>query len=214
MVADCRVCGYIVNTLWCDVIKTRQGMKVLCFLFIFYAAPFGKRQRVISRELKDRLQIGKGKNIMTIEETVTKYSPMLYRICVVMLGNETDAQDAVQDTICRYLERTKEFQDQEHEKAWLIRVARNRCIDMRRFHIRHPQVELSEVTASYENPEYSEVLTQLVSLPMPVKAVVYLYYIEGYKIKEVSEILGVSVNAVKKRLQRGRKLLRLQLGED
>ncbi len=191
-------------------------MTVPCSFYIYKmrAAPFRKLQRVISRELKNSLQIGKGENVMTIEEAVIKYSPMLYRICVVMLGNETDAQDAVQDTICKYLEHTKKFRDQEHEKAWLIRVARNRCIDMQRFRLRHPQIELSEITASYENPEYSEVLTQLVALPVPVKTAVYLYYIEGYKTKEVSDILGISVNAVKKRLQRGRKLLRLRLEGD
>ncbi|MDE5939169.1 MAG: RNA polymerase sigma factor [Lachnospiraceae bacterium] len=151
---------------------------------------------------------------MTVEETVRKYSPMLYRICVVMLGNEADAQDAVQDTICKYLECRKEFRDGEHEKAWLIKVAQNRCRDMRRFQIRHPQAALEEVTASYENPEYSQMLEELVSLPLPVKAAVYLHYIEGYKAAEVSEILGISVNAVKKRLQRGRKLLRLRLEEE
>lgn len=145
---------------------------------------------------------------------MTTYSPMLYRICVVMLGNEADAQDAVQDTICRYLERRKEFRDGEHEKAWLIRVAQNRCRDMRRFQMRHPKVSLEEVTASYEDPEYSQVLVELISLPLPVKEAVYLYYIEGYKTTEVSEILGISVNAVKKRLQRGRKLLRLRLEEE
>ncbi len=151
---------------------------------------------------------------MTTEEAVTKYSPMLYRICVVMLGNEADAQDAVQDTICKYLECRKEFRDGEHEKAWLIKVAQNRCRDMRRFQMRHPQVTLDEINASYENPEYSQVLAELVSLPLPVKAAVYLYYIEGYKTAEVSEILGISFNAVKKRLQRGRKLLRLRLEEE
>lgn len=150
---------------------------------------------------------------MTIEEMVTTYSPMLYRICVVMLGNEADAQDAVQDTLCRYLECRKKFRDREHEKAWLIKVAQNRCRDMRRFQVRHPKVSLDEVTASYENPEYGHVLAELVSLPLPVKAAVHLYYIEGYKTTEVSEILGISVNAVKKRLQRGRKLLRLRLEE-
>lgn len=151
---------------------------------------------------------------MTTEEVVTTYSPMLYRICVVMLGNEADAQDAVQDTICRYLERRKEFRDREHEKAWLIKVAQNRCRDMRRFQMRHPKVSLEEITASYEDPEYSQVLVELISLPLPVKEAVYLYYIEGYKTTEVSEILGISVNAVKKRLQRGRKLLRLRLEEE
>lgn len=151
---------------------------------------------------------------MTIEEVVTKYSPMLYRICVVMLGNEADAQDAVQDTICRYLECRKEFRDGEHEKAWLIKVAQNRCRDMRRFQMRHPQVAIDEITASYENPEYSQALAELAALPLSVKAAVYLHYIEGYKTAEVSEILGISVNAVKKRLQRGRKLLRLRLEEE
>lgn len=145
---------------------------------------------------------------------MTTYSPMLYRICVVMLGNEADAQDAVQDTICRYLERRKEFRDGEHEKAWLIKVAQNRCRDMRRFQMRHPKISLEEVTASYEDPEYSQVLVELISLPLPVKEAVYLYYIEGYKTTEVSEILGISVNAVKKRLQRGRKLLRLRLEQE
>lgn len=122
---------------------------------------------------------------MTIEEVVTKYSPMLYRICVVMLGNEADAQDAVQDTICRYLECRKEFRDGEHEKAWLIKVAQNRCRDMRRFQMRHPQVAIDEITASYENPEYSQVLAELAALPLSVKAAVYLHYIEGYKTAEI-----------------------------
>lgn len=151
---------------------------------------------------------------MTVEEMVTAYSPMLYRICVVMLGNEADAQDAVQDTICKYLECKKEFRDREHEKAWLIKVAQNRCRDMRRFQIRHPQAELEGITASYENPEYSHVLEELVNLPFPIKSAVYLHYIEGYKVGEVSDMLGISVNAVKKRLQRGRKQLRLRLEEE
>lgn len=150
---------------------------------------------------------------MTIEEIVKEYSPMLYRICVVMLGNEADAQDAVQDTICKYLECTKKFRDKEHEKAWLIKVAQNRCRDMRRFYLRHPQVDLEEIGAGYEDPEYSDVLAELIRLPLAVKAAVYLYYIEGYKTTEVSGILGISVNAVKKRLQRGREMLRLRLEE-
>lgn len=148
---------------------------------------------------------------MTIEKMVLTYSDMLYRICVVMLGNDADAQDAVQDTFCRYLERPAKFADKEHEKAWLIRVATNRCRDMLRFRLRHPKVDLEEITAGYEDPEYSEVLSELMKLPLPVKSAVYLYYIEGYKTAEVAELLKISTNAVKKRLQRGRKMLRLTL---
>lgn len=148
---------------------------------------------------------------MTIEEIVHSYSNMLYRICVVMLGNEADAQDAVQDTFCRYLEHNKEFTDKEHEKAWLITVATNRCRDMQRLRLRHPKVDLEKITASYEAPDYNEVLTELIKLPPSIKSAVYLHYIEGYKLTEVSEIMGISSNAVKKRLQRGRKMLKLRL---
>ena len=149
-----------------------------------------------------------------LEAAVRKHSEMLYRICIVILGSEQDTQDAIQETFCKYLEKKPKFVDGEHEKAWLIKVAQNRCRDMRRFQMRHPQVAIDEITASYENPEYSQVLAELVALPLPVKAAVYLHYIEGYKTAEVSEILGISVNAVKKRLQRGRKLLRLRLEEE
>ncbi|MBO5473696.1 MAG: RNA polymerase sigma factor [Lachnospiraceae bacterium] len=148
---------------------------------------------------------------MTIEEIVLTHSDMLYRICMVMLGNEADAQDAVQDTFCRYLEQNKRFADKEHEKAWLIRVATNRCRDMQRLRLRHPKVELEKITASYEAPDYNEVIAELIKLPPSIKSAVYLHYIEGYKLTEVSEMLGISSNAVKKRLQRGRKMLKLRL---
>ena len=75
-----------------------------------------------------------------IRQAVTKYSDMLYRICIVILCNEQDVQDAIQDTFCRYLEKAPDFHDEEHEKAWLIRVATNICRDMVRFRLRHPKV--------------------------------------------------------------------------
>ena len=64
---------------------------------------------------------------MQIEEIVLRYSNMLYKICIVMLCNEQDAKDAIQDTFCRYLEKRPDFANDEHEKAWLIRVATNIC---------------------------------------------------------------------------------------
>ena len=62
---------------------------------------------------------------MTVEEIVESYGDMLYRICVVILCNEQDAQDAVQETFCRYMEHSAKFHSKEHEKAWLIKVATN-----------------------------------------------------------------------------------------
>lgn len=148
---------------------------------------------------------------MTVEEVVMEYGDMLYRICIVMLCHEQDAQDAVQDTFCRYMEHAGEFRDREHEKAWLIKVATNRCRDMHRGRMRHPSVQLEDVGQYCEFPEQSEVLAELMNLPDKLKTVVYLHYIEGYKTAEIAQMLGITLNAVKKRLQRGRECLRLSL---
>ena len=150
---------------------------------------------------------------MTVEELVTEYSNMLFKICLVMVGNEWDAQDVIQDVFCRYIERTPAFCDKEHEKAWLIKVTINRCRDVHRLTLRHPQTSLEEVSAYCELPEQSEVLTALVQLPESLKSVVYLHYIEGYKLTEITKLLGISLSAVKKRLQRGRDMLKLTLSD-
>lgn len=149
---------------------------------------------------------------MKVEEVVREYGDMLFRVCMVLLCNEQDAQDAVQDTFCRYMERAPGFQDGEHEKAWLIRVATNRCLDMYRHRSRHPSVRWEDVNKYCEFPEQSEVLAELMNLPDTLKSVIYLHYMEGYKVEEIARMLGISPNAVKKRMQRGRERLKLSLG--
>ncbi|MBD5464560.1 MAG: RNA polymerase sigma factor [Lachnospiraceae bacterium] len=134
---------------------------------------------------------------------------MLFKICLVILGNEQDVQDAIQETFLRYLKSMPEFQSEEHEKAWLIRVAVNVSKDMRRFQLRHPKVSIEQLEDYYESPQDGEILEELLELPYKLKVVIYLHYIEGYRIKEVASILNISQDAVKKRLQRGREELRL-----
>lgn len=144
-----------------------------------------------------------------IRETVMKYSDMLYKICIVILCNEQDVQDAVQDTFCRYLEKKPEFCDEEHEKAWLIRVATNICRDMIRFKVRHPKVCIDELENTLAAPEDRETLKEFLRLPVKQKTVIYLHYVEGYRIKEIANIMGITEGAVKMRLKRGREEVRL-----
>jgi len=148
-----------------------------------------------------------------VREAIVKYSDMLYKICIVILCHEQDAQDAVQDTFCRYLEKRPDFCDEEHEKAWFIRVAVNICRDMIRFRIRHPKVSIEEVEHILVTPEHKETLKELMDLPVKQKTIIYLYYVEGYHIKEIASILKITEGAVKMRLQRGREQLRLSWKE-
>nr|WP_289767641.1 sigma-70 family RNA polymerase sigma factor [uncultured Acetatifactor sp.] len=144
-----------------------------------------------------------------LREAVMKYSDMLYRICIVMLCNEQDVQDAIQDTFCRYLEKRPDFRDEEHRKAWLIRVATNICRDMMRFRIRHPKVSIDGLEDKIVILEQKETLRELLELPVKQKTVIYLYYVEGYHIREIADILGITEGAVKMRLRRGKEQMRL-----
>ena len=128
-----------------------------------------------------------------------------------MLRNAQDAEDAVQEVFCRYLEKHKTFSSPGHEKAWLLTVANHICKDMLRFRSRHPQIDIDDMDIGYLPAESSAVIQELMQLPVSIRAVIYLHYIEGYKIREISKILKVSEQAVKKRLQRGREQLRIRL---
>ena len=142
-----------------------------------------------------------------IEIVVHTYANTLYRLCLFMLGNESDAEDVVQETFIKYLKETTEFKDAEHEKAWLITVASNRCRDMLRFRKRHPQISLDFLQELSVNSSDSGILEAMVSLPEKFRIVLFLYYVEEYRIGDIAKIIGKTDSAVKMRLQKGRKIL-------
>ena len=139
---------------------------------------------------------------------VELYGNILYRLCVVTLGNEADSQDAVQETFIRYINKAPSFESEEHEKAWLITVAGNICRDMLRFRLRHPVVDTSFIKDTVSDSEKSYILEALVRLPEKYKTVMYLYYVEEYKVEEIAGIIKKSNSAVKMRLSKGRELLK------
>lgn len=141
-----------------------------------------------------------------IEQIVNIHGDRLYRTCFVMLGNESDAEDAVQETLLKYLQKAPEFTDAEHEKAWLLKVAANKCRDMLRFRLRHPKIELDSLQLATESAD-SGILEALMTLPDRFRIVLLLYYVEEYSIQDISRMIGRTPSAVKMRLQKGRRLL-------
>lgn len=146
------------------------------------------------------------KSALGIEKAIDTYSDMLFRVCLVMLQNEDDAEDAVQDTFLKYIQKSPDFANSEHEKAWLLKVASNNCKDMLR--MRKKQSHLSD-----ENPncvtcdiEFDYVTEILMGIPEKFRLVLILYYVEDYRIKDIAQIIGKTPSAVKMRLQKGRKL--------
>lgn len=142
-----------------------------------------------------------------IERIVEIYGNMLFRICLVTLNNEADAEDAVQDTLIKYLCKAPSFRDMEHEKAWLIRVAVNQCRDVARSKRKRTEYELENMKTRYADRENGQIIHALMTLPDKFKTVLTLHYVEEYKVEEIAKMIGKSTSAVKMRLQKGRKLL-------
>ena len=145
-----------------------------------------------------------------IENVIKTYSNMLFKICLVMLCSEQDAEDALQDTFFKYISKAPVFNDAEHQKAWLIRVATNICNDAGRFRLRHSHINIDELSDYYESKEDADILETVFLLPQKYKLVIHLHYVEGYDVASIAEISGASIAAVKKRLQRGREMLKLE----
>lgn len=145
-----------------------------------------------------------------IRRILAVYGNMLYRTAYLLLGNPHDVQDALQETLLRYLEKAPVFASGEHEKAWLLRVTTNCCMDCLRFRKRNAYMELEPLRECLPAPEKPHI-QELYALPTKWKTVLILHYFEGYSVKETGEILGLSESAVKKRLQRARDALKLEL---
>lgn len=146
-----------------------------------------------------------------IKNLVGKYSNMLFRICYCILCNRDDAEDALQETFLKYLTKAPEFESDEHEKAWLIKVATNISKNAVLLRKRRKTVDIDELNSIGIEDEDTEIFESIMALPVKYKIVMTLHYIEGYSSKEISEIISISPEAVRKRLQKGRELLRKEI---
>lgn len=155
----------------------------------------------------------KSKNEAEIQHVLEVYGNLLYRTAIVFLGNTHDVQDVLQEVLLRYMEKAPVFRDQEHEKAWLLKVTSNLCKDFLRQKSCRRYLNLDEIGEVCSESEHREILKEVLSLPQKYKSVILLHYIEGYQVKEIAHILNISENAVKKRLQRGKETLRINLNE-
>lgn len=148
-----------------------------------------------------------------IENIINLYGDLLYRTGIMILGNPQDVQDVLQEVMLKVLQKMPEFHDSEHEKAWLLRVTINLCKDMLRFRFRHQYIQIDELEIEAVETDDRQLLQEIIQLPPRWRIVLLLHYVEGYSLKEIADILSVSENAVKKRMQRAKAGLKKKLQE-
>ena len=150
------------------------------------------------------------------QELFEKYQNNLYAVAFNVCKNAEDAEDVVQDTFIQYYSFKKQFDNEQHIRAWLIRVASNKSKNMNRTFWRKNKMSLEDYmeTLTFETPESSELFEAAMSLPEKYRIVVHLFYYEDYSIHEIAGILKLSESNVKVRLSRARSLLREKLQEE
>lgn len=144
------------------------------------------------------------------ETAYDHYADMLYRLALSRVHHPEDAEDIVQEVFLKYMASYHKLRDDEHERAWLVRVTINHCNDHLRHHKRRRWVSIDEVVELAEETPSTllrETLDYSSKLPDKIRTVILLHYLEGYAVQEVAQMLGISLSACKMRLARGRKQL-------
>ena len=142
------------------------------------------------------------------------YADTVRRICMLHLKSDSDTEDIFQTVFLKYVLYSGVFENEEHEKAWLIRVTLNACKDFMKSFFRSrtvPLDEIEELTADVPE-DHSDVLEAVLSLPVKYKTVVYLYFYEQYSAVEISKLLEKNVNTVYTLLARAKTMLKERLG--
>ncbi len=143
---------------------------------------------------------------------IDKYSDTVYRIALTRCGSVENAEDVYQEVFIKYFQTNPKFNNEEHEKAWFIRVTINLSKNNVRLFWNKNVSELDE-NIIFESKEENDVFNVVNTLPQNYKTVIYLSYYEGYKVKEIADFMKVKEGTVKTWLFRAREILRKKLVE-
>ena len=137
---------------------------------------------------------------------------MVVKIAYQYVYNKFDAEDIMQNVFMKLFECKKDFENEEHTKAWLIRVTTNLCINLLKSSWFKKRVPYDDKIYAFTY-EQKVVLEELFLIPHKYKIVIYLYYYEGYTLQEIADILGKSINTVSSQLRRAREKLKIEIEE-
>ncbi len=152
---------------------------------------------------------------LPVQELMNMYKNNVYAAAFSICKNASDAEDVVQDTFLKYYMTRKNFDSEQHIRAWLLRVAINKAKNIQASFWHRNGVPLEDYieTLSFETPESRDLFEEVMKLPEKYRVVVHLFYYEDYSVKEIANILKISESNIKVRLSRGRAMLKDALKE-
>lgn len=151
-----------------------------------------------------------------VQELIERYQKNLYAAAFNICKNQMDAEDVVQETFVQYYTTKKEFESEQHIRAWLLRVAINKAKNLTvTFWKKHKcSIEDYMETLTFPDPQSRDLFEEVMKLPEKYRIVIHLFYYEDYSVREIADILKLSESNVKVRLSRGRAMLKDSLKEE
>lgn len=156
-------------------------------------------------ELKDRHD--------AVSMAIDKYANMVRRICFLYLKDKADVEDVFQEVFLSYFLNIDQLKDEQHQKAWLCKVAFNKCKNLQKSFWRKNVVGIDELDIPYENPEQGELIKEILKLPSDYKEVIYLHYYEGWTVPEIAEMKKKNINTIYSRLRYAKARLKQKIEE-
>lgn len=141
-------------------------------------------------------------------EMYEKYSKPLYGVCLLYLKNKHDAEEVVSDTFIKLMEIRTSFENESHEKSYLMKIAVNMCKNRLKSGWHKNVIHNEDVLMYMTTSEEESIIEEILSLPPKYRIILYMHYYQGYKAQEIADILNISLSAVLSRLSRGRKKLK------
>lgn len=164
-------------------------------------AVFEKRD--IQEQEKERERINQ-----QAERILDEYGNSILRLAYSYLHNMSDAEEILQETLIKVLKAAPVFENQTHEKAWLMRVAGNLSKNRIEYNRIRSTDELQESLVADEQEDLSFVWEAVKSLPVKYREVIHLFYQEDCPTQQIAQILKVKETTVRSRLHRGREMLK------
>lgn len=151
----------------------------------------------------------------SFEAVMRKYSDMVYRLALSRTGSPTDADDILQEVFLRYIKADKTYNDEEHRKAWLIKITINctKSFLTSAWNRHRDFAEADENSGAYDKrltdiETKSEVYGAVLKLPAKYRTVIHLFYYEDMSVAQIAKATGSGESAVKSQLSRARNMLK------
>ena len=185
------------------------------YFFVLRAKGIERRQKNSEKDASriNRDSVAEVENAMQVKLFLQKYGNQILRFSYSYVHNMEDAEDILQETMIRLVQKAPKFENEVHEKAWLFQVAGNLSKNRIAYNAIRKTDELAEELVAEKREDLSFVWEAVKKLPARQREIIHLFYYEGYSTVEIGKILKQKETTVRSDLHRGREKLKEILKE-